>query len=78
MKSKDLSKVLKEIGVLYGVKPEETIVTYNKLQNEVLREMASEKGYGSLFLNPVIHERTAEKVYNFYEKKFNAEGEKAE
>jgi len=58
---RELGDVLKNISTLHGVKPE----------MEVLREMAGEKGYGSLFLNPEIHERTVDKLYTFYEKEFN-------
>jgi len=68
---RELGSVLKNISLLYGVKPEESIVEYNKQQMGVLREMTKEKGYGSLFLSPEIHERTVNKLYNLYEEKFN-------
>jgi len=68
--TRELGDVMKNISTLYGVKPEESIVEYNKLQMEVLREMAKEKGFGTIFLSPEIHERTTDKLYNFYEQKY--------
>jgi hypothetical protein len=68
---RELGNVLRNISVLHGIKPEDTIVKYNELQLEVLRKMAREEGYATKMFSPEVHEQTVDKLYAFYEKESN-------
>lgn len=72
---RELSDALRQVGLLYGVNPEDSIEKYNELQYEVMKEMAKEKGYNANFFSPEVHERTLDKFYAFYEKKFDVKEE---
>jgi len=69
--TRELGDVLRQVRLLYGVAPEDTIEKYNDFQLDVLKEMAKEDGYKAKFFSPELHERTIDKVYNFYEEKFD-------
>lgn len=71
MTRRELGSVLRNISTLHGIKPEDTIVKYNEFQMDVLREMAKEQGYAARMFSSDVHERTVDKLYSFYEDKFN-------
>ena len=67
---RELSDALRQIRLLYGVNPEDSIEKYNEFQWETLREMAKDEGYEARMFSPEVHEKTVDKLYDFYDKKF--------
>jgi len=68
---RELGDALRQVRLIYGVNPEDSIEKYNELQWETLREMARVEEYEARMLSSEVHERTVDKVYNFYEKNFD-------